>query len=142
MTMSGVNEIHQLAQLEAMQNGHSQLGPEHFLLGLLASKSKVYNHILSQTNLDLVTAREFIQATQTTGFDRSEGEELPLTEQSKSIMEYTWNVAVQLSHAWLDERHLWLGLLKSENNLAIDTLLHFGHNIEELRAETIKTFEI
>lgn len=141
MTISGVNEIYQLAQLESMKNAQSHLGPEHLLLGLLASKSKLYAYILLKTNLDLNTAREFIQCTQLGGVDRFGGEELPLTEQSKIIMEYTWSAAAQLGHEWLDERHLWLGLLKSENNLAIDTLLHFGHNIEALKAETIKTFE-
>jgi ATP-dependent Clp protease ATP-binding subunit ClpA len=98
------------AQEEAGQLGHSHIGTEHFLLGLLGEADGVAARALESLGVGLQPARERLEADSGRGSDRRA--DLPFTPEAKRILEFSLREALQLGHDYISTEHILLALVR------------------------------
>jgi len=127
------------AREEAVALGHSYVGCEHELLGLL-SDDGVASTVLENLGLDLSEVVGTVKRTLQPGAGdvRATGRDLPYTAPAKKVLEYAMNEARQLGHSYVGTEHLLLGLLREKQGIAAQVLNSLGVTLELARSETLR----
>jgi ATP-dependent Clp protease ATP-binding subunit ClpA len=120
------------AQQEAVAFGHSYIGTEHLLLGLL------YNEGLGRTTLnalgvELEPAREAIVAI--LGEPRVIIGQIIPTARVKKVIELSFEEARRMGHNYVGTEHMVLGLLVEGEGVAAKVLQDMGVTLDGARAE-------
>jgi hypothetical protein len=110
------------ARYWAAQRGSESIETEHLLLGLIEEDGSRIGRLLGNessresivSEIDLHTTRQE---------RRSEGLSVPLTSESKRILELAAEAADQLGHTEIETRHILLGFLRAEDSLATSILM-------------------
>ena len=124
-----VQKIMKNAKEEAIQLGHSYVGSEHLLLGILREVNCKAKEILEQVISDVEEIRIMIQEmlkTSTSG-TLTLGH-LPLTRRAERILRNTFAEASVLEQKTADDEHLLLAILKEKEGIAIEVLNAFEIN--------------
>lgn len=124
-----------LAQAEARDQGHSYIGSEHLLLGLLKEKGGAYS-ILSQVGVEYEAAKAAINAI----IAPEEGPvtSLNYTPRTKKIFELSLEVANELEHNYIGPEHLLLGILREGQGVAVLALKNMGLDTKGLEKSIIE----
>ncbi len=102
-----------LAQDEARQLGHGQIGSEHILLGMLSDGGGTAARALTSLGVTLEAAREQVAATAEPG--PAPAGHIPFTPPAKRSLELALREALQLGYDYIGTEHILLGLIREDN---------------------------
>ena len=117
-----VQNILKYAKEEAIRLGHSYVGSEHLLLGLLKEDSGLSNKILDIFDCRAIDIQSMIEdMIKTSGGTMTLGH-LPLTRRAERILRNAFNEATSLGATIADDEHLLLSILKETEGIAYEVL--------------------
>jgi hypothetical protein len=129
-----------LAQEEAESAGHSYIGPEHLLIGLLREEEGLAARALGTLGVALDGTREAIRAELGTTPRTAISQIIP-TARVKKVIEAAFEESQRMGHAYVGTEHLLLGLLIEGETLAARVLTDRGVTLERARAEIGRLLE-
>ena len=127
------------AKEEAIQLGHSYVGSEHLLLGIIREGSGKVVQILEALGCDLEEMRVMVEdMVKPSGGTMTLGH-LPLTRRAERILRNTFSEASNMGSSVADDYHLLLAILKESEGVAYEVLTAFEVDrnavIEHLKEE-------
>lgn len=125
------------ARYEASQYGSLYIETEHVLLGLLREDRPLAAKFLGGANTEPEIRTEIERQI----FRRERiatSVEVPLTAESKRILNFAAEEAERLGHRHVGTEHLLLGILRMEGSLAAQILQARGLRLEKIREELAK----
>ena len=123
-----VQSIMKYAKEEAIRLGHSYVGSEHLLLGLIREDSGVGSKIFDIYDCDIEDIRSMVEdMIKTSGGTMTLGH-LPLTRRAERILRNAFNEASTMGATIADDEHLLLAILKETEGIAYDVLN--AHNLD------------
>jgi ATP-dependent Clp protease ATP-binding subunit ClpC len=126
------------ARYEASRLGISVIEPEHLLLGVIRSPKGATAALLD--GLPLADVRIELESTLAPA-NIPTSVEIPFSEESKQVLQYTCEEADALKHRAIGAEHLVLGLLRTADSHAAATLARYGLQLESAR-ETLKSLTL
>jgi ATP-dependent Clp protease ATP-binding subunit ClpC len=131
-------KVMQLANQEAQRFSHQYIGTEHILLGLIKEGSGVAADVLKNLGIDPAKVRREIELIVQPGPNMMTMGKLPQTPRAKKVVEYAIDEARKINHDYVGTEHLLLGLVREEEGVAGQVLMHLGLKLQVLRDEVIK----
>ena len=124
------------ARYEASNYGSHYIETEHLLLGLLREDHALVARFrfLGQTKVDSEIRTE-IESRIERGEPFATSVEVPLSTDSKKVLNLAAKEAEQLGHRYIGTEHMLLGLLAVEGSLAAQILHARGLRLAEIRGE-------
>jgi ATP-dependent Clp protease ATP-binding subunit ClpC len=122
------------ARYEASQFGSPYIETEHILLGLLREDKALTNRFL-RSHTAVESIRKQIEAHTTVREQVSTSVDLPLSNESKSVLAFAAEEAERLSHKHIGTEHLLLGLLREEKCFGAQILHEHGLRLSTVREE-------
>jgi Clp amino terminal domain, pathogenicity island component len=112
-----------LAQEQALMLGHSQIGTEHLLLGVLAEREGVAGQVLASLGVDAESVRAQVvassgSANRSAGAERSGPRQIPFMPEAKKTLDGALREAIGLGHNYIGTEHLLLGLVRQPDGMA------------------------
>ena len=126
-----------LSQEEARRLGHSFVGTEQILLGLMGEGTGPAQQLLKSFGMRRREMRGHVERLvgRGSGFLSVEA---PFTPRAKRVLEASVYEARAIEHNYIGTEHLLLGLLDPYNlNVATRILMHLGYDIIEIRTEML-----
>jgi hypothetical protein len=121
-----------LAQEESRRLGHSFVGSEQILLGLIKEHTGIAARALNLTGVNIRDAQ--IEVEKIIG--RGPGNvpsEIPFTPRAKNLLVRSKREARQLGHNYVSTEHLLLGLLREEDGVGMRVLENLDVDSQKLR---------
>ena len=123
-----------LSQEEARRLGHSVVGTEHILLGLLAEGEDVAARTLLSLGISIDQVRGEVERIIGRGERPTEGR-IDFTPRSKRVLELAFDEARRLGHTYIGTEHLLLGLIREGEGVAAQVLHNLGADLDKVRAQ-------
>ncbi len=117
---------------EAVRMGHSYVGSEHLLLGLLSEKSGFSNKIFDFYNINLDHTIKMIEDLINTSKSTVTLGHLPLTRRAERIIKNAYHEASSKGFSTADDEHLLLAFLREPDGIAHDILDSFSFSYESI----------
>jgi len=108
------------AQHEARRLGHSHIGSEHLLLGLVHEGGTAVA-VLGALGVSSGAVRERTEQTAGTGSGPPPGH-IPFTPEAKKVLELSLREALELEHGYIGTEHILLGLIRAGEGVAYQVL--------------------
>jgi len=141
-----VKKVFELAIDEARRLGHSHVGTEHLLLGIVRESESTAAKVLSSFGVALERVRQQVIATlgqphaapqpaastarlQETGmgpFDR-------FTDRAKRVLALAQDEAIRFNHNYIGTEHILIGLIREEEGVAARALRTLGVGLDKAR---------
>jgi ClpA/ClpB-like protein len=134
-------EVVVLAQDEARRLGHSEVGTEHLLLGLLAVPEGAGARSLVALGIPLGDVRAELEERIGRG-EGAPGGHLPFVTQNKKVLELSLREALQLGHNYIGTEHILLGLIREGESGAAQVLAGRGADLAGVRQEVARQLVI
>ena len=125
------------AQEEARRTGHSVVGTEHLLLGLIGEATAAAALILKDLKVTLHESRRLIEGMTGRGSGYSPVN-IPFTPKAKKMFEQAFQEARQLGEQAIAPEHLLLAITSDPESLAAKILIMQGVDLIKLRGLLIK----
>jgi ATP-dependent Clp protease ATP-binding subunit ClpA len=125
------------ARYEASQYGSKQIGTEHILLGVLREGHTLVRQLLGP-EVDARQIRTEIEKVITKGETFSRSVEVPLSEESKKVLQFAAQEAERLGDYYVAIEHFLLGILMVDGSLAARILKERGGQLAPLRERLAK----
>src|SRR4051812_17442220 len=122
-----------LAQEEARRLGHTYIGTEHLLLGLLRESDGLAAKALTTLGIGVANVRAEIIDIIGEGSDPPTGH-IPFTPRSKKVLELSLREALQLGDNFIGTEHILLGLVREGEGVAAQVLVARGADLDRVRA--------
>lgn len=119
------------ARYEASQFGSARIETEHLLLGLLREDPRLSIHFLPGGAAERI--RKKMESLPFKGPKVSTSVDLPLSSAAKRVLTSAADEAERLSHKHIGTEHLFLGLLREEDELGAKILHEFGVTLATTR---------
>lgn len=135
-----VKDVITYSREEALRLGHSYIGVEHLLLGLIREGESVAVKVLVNLDVDLSKLRKVIEnsikstASQTPAKPAAGGM-IPLVKQAERILKITYLEAKTFKATLVGTEHLLLSILKDQDNVATRSLKSFNIDYQIVRDE-------
>ena len=129
-----VKKVLALAQKEAKQLGHTCVGTEHLLLGLLREGDGVAAKVLRSLDVDVEHTRQDILHELGENIRPEQKTAHNLTPRAQQTLVLAREEADRLNHNLLGTEHMLLGLIKLGQGTAVNVLAKLGMDLETLRA--------
>jgi ATP-dependent Clp protease ATP-binding subunit ClpA len=126
-----------LAQEEARDLGHSYIGTEHILLGLLRETDEIAAQALEALGIGLDAARREIRLIIGEGEGTALPTHIPFTPRAKKVLELSLREALQLGHNYIGTEHILLGLIREGEGVAAQVLVRLGADLNQVRQQVI-----
>jgi hypothetical protein len=121
------------AHAEARELGHTWIGTEHLLLGLLAGEG-VAAKALSASGASVTDLRDRVVAIIGEPEDSPEGQtHIPFTPRAKTVLELSLEEATAIGHNYIGTEHLLLALISHGEGVAATALEQAGLAGDSLR---------
>ena len=118
----GVQRILKFAKEEAVRLGHSYVGSEHILLGIIKDNNGNGYNILSSIGCDMAEMKSMIEEmVKPSGGTMTLGH-LPLTRRAERILRTTFSEAQNCDEKIANQIHLLLALVKEDEGLSNEVL--------------------
>ncbi len=125
-----VQIIMKYAKEEAIRLGHSYVGSEHLLLGMIRMGSGLSVKIMNIFDCNLADLRTMIEdMIKSSGGTMTLGH-LPLTRRAERILRNAYNEAAALGVSVADDEHLLLAMLKESEGIAFEVLNSYNIDYE------------
>jgi len=123
----GVKEVIQFSREEAIRLGHSYIGTEHLLLGLIRQGDGKAIKYLNSMGIDMLRLKKTVEDSirDTSGKTANIGN-IPLTKQAEKALKITYLEAKIFKDDVIRTEHLLLSILRDEDNVASQILNQFG----------------
>lgn len=125
------------ARYEASHYGSHTIESEHLLLGLLREDQALTTWFLGKGRVGTEIRAE-IESRVSPGERFSFSEEVPLSAESRSILDLAADEADRLAHRHIGTEHMLLGILRVEDSLAARILFRRGLKPEKIREQLAK----
>ncbi len=132
------NESLNQAINSASQMGHTYVGSEHLLLGLLKIGSGVAASTLAKYGITVDKIEELIRNNIGTGTSTRLSPDY-FTPRAKRVLEVAMHTAANMGKKYVGTEHILIGILNEQDNFAIRFLKELGCDVAAL---TLNTFEI
>ncbi len=123
-----------LAHQEAERMRQSVIGTEHLLLGLIEEEGGVAGRVLRELGLEPDRVREMVERM--SGFGQHRGGKIDLAPGTQQVLEFAIEEARRMGHHYIGTEHLLLGLVRSQEGLAMEVLRKLGVTSEQIRRQT------
>lgn len=133
----------------AQEMGHTYVGTEHILMGLLLTQDSIASRILTERGVSAESTKELIASSVGTGSPSSVSA-ADMTPMTKKVIEESAFVSARMSHNYIGTEHLLLAIISETESFANkliraqnasiadiknDLLEYFGASFEEERGE-------
>ena len=125
-----------LAQEEARRLGHTSIGTEHILLGLLREDDGSAAQALDSLGVGLEAAWDRVEAD--AGRGPGQSGHIPFTPEAKRTLELSLREALQLGENYIDTEHILLGLVRDPSSPGARTLAELGGTPEAVRQRVLE----
>ena len=125
------------ARYEASQYGSSTIASEHILLGLLREDRATMRQFAGPIQLG-PEIRSEIERLIKRGKPFATSVEVPLSDESKRILNFAGEEADRFSHRHIGTEHILLGILRLPDSLAAKLLLARGARADAIRQQIAK----
>jgi ATP-dependent Clp protease ATP-binding subunit ClpC len=126
------------ARYEASQYGSPYIETEHLLLGLMREDKALANRFL-RSHGSIESIRKEIEQRITIRERISTSVEVPLSQESKRILNFATEEAERLGHKHVGTEHLLLGILREEKCFGAEILQERGLRLTALREELARS---
>ncbi|MCB0481860.1 MAG: ATP-dependent Clp protease ATP-binding subunit [Flavobacteriales bacterium] len=133
-----VKDVIAFSREEALRLGHDYIGVEHFMLGIIRKGEGMAIRILNNLDVDLAELRRNIENAITPSGNLPKpagGSNIPLVKQAEKILKVTYLQAKLFKSSMIGTEHLLLSILKEEDNLASQSLMHMNVNYKLVSEE-------
>ena len=121
-----VQRIIKQSKEEAIRLGHSYVGSEHLLLGLLKGKNGLSKKVLDVYDVDPTEMVAMIEdMIKSAGGTMTLGH-LPLTRRAERVLRNAFGEASTRGDTIADDEHLFLAMLKEKEGIACEVLKSFS----------------
>lgn len=120
--------------------GHSFVGTEHILLGILKEGGNA-GAVLTEAGANSENIKNEIIGIEGKGQLGYEPQSLPLTPRSKRLIELSRAVARSLSHNFVAPEHILLAVTEDDESLAYTILNRLSVDLNKLKEKLIESFE-
>ncbi len=127
------------AHESAVKMGHTYIGSEHILLGLVKEENGIAHEILNSHNVTAEKIIEKIERYVGTGNALPQGTELPITPRSKRILEMSAEEARNLGHSYIGTEHILMGIIRDGDGVGAKILEMLVPDIGTLYAEMMRS---
>ncbi|MDQ6806585.1 MAG: hypothetical protein M3065_16835 [Actinomycetota bacterium] len=132
-----VDQVVQLAQVQARELKHNQLGTADLLLGLLGQEEGIAARVLA--SLDVTFERVRAQVVRIVGVGEEDSpSQVPFTPRAKKVLELSVREALSLGHNYIGPELILLGIAREDTGAASRILLDFDVDAEKLRHEVVR----
>lgn len=126
-----------LALEEARGFGHSQIGTEHILLGLIHEGAGVAASAIESLGVTEAAVRDRVKDVKEQGVSTSQGQ-VPFTPRAKKVLELTLREALQLGHNHIGTEHILLAIVREGEGVAAQVLVSLGVELSRVRQRVIQ----
>ena len=127
-----------LARQTAGEYGHSYVGTEHLLLGILREPAGLGGNVLRRSGLDAGAAFELL--TKRVGRGTPGTPVQGLTSRGRQVLRQAAADADRLGHSYVGTEHLLLGILREPESTAARVLLDAGQDLNRLYTQVLSHF--
>ncbi len=129
------------AQQTAQDMGHTYIGSEHLLLGLVEESESVASRMLTAKGVDAIRLRGLIAEVSGMG-SKSQVGASDMTPRTKRIIEEAASVSAHSTSAFIGSEHLLLALLNEKDCVGVKILEECGISVSELRSDVTAYFDM
>ena len=122
-----------LAQEEAAELGHTRVGTEHLLLGLVRAEDELVGPVLAEAGIGLEPLRERVAAVAPGPRRRA-----PFSRAARRALEQSLREAQALGDRFIGAEHVLLGLIADERAGSLALVRDLGADPDELRAAVLE----
>ncbi|MFZ1658655.1 MAG: ATP-dependent Clp protease ATP-binding subunit, partial [Flavobacteriales bacterium] len=132
-----VREVIGFSREEALRLGHTRIGIEHILLGLIRDGEGNAVKILRHMDVDLEDLRKMVEGAMepASGMRPPEKDKITLVKQAEKMLKITFLEAKLFKSPQIDTEHVLLSMLKDQDNLATRALHKFHVDYEGVKHE-------
>jgi ATP-dependent Clp protease ATP-binding subunit ClpC len=133
-----VKQILSKSRDEAIRLGHNYIGTEHILLGILSESDTLAIKVLQSLDIDTSDIRQTIEDNINSSSDSNNKlhvGSLPLNTQAEKVLKVTFLEAKQLKSEEICPEHIFLSMLKNNDNAASKVLNQFDVDYDIYKAE-------
>jgi ATP-dependent Clp protease ATP-binding subunit ClpC len=127
-----------LAQEEAQSRGHTYVGCEHLVVGLIGEVEGIAAHALVSCGLTLAVARATLDRILPRGPAFSPPHRLPFTPRVTHALDQAQEAALEVGHPDIGSEHLLLGILREGENVGCRLLLESGLDLQAVRLNVLQ----
>ena len=127
-----------LANKEAERLNHSEIGPEHILLGMLILDSGVAVSVLKSMGVNLTQLRLEVEKCFSTTGGTGETGVRPLSSATKKLLAVATYEAQSMNYNFIGTEHILLAILRDGENSASRVLKNLNVDINKVREEIIR----
>lgn len=125
-----------LAQEEAARLGHSNIGTEHILLGLLREGEGIAAKALVALGLGLEKIQKEVENL--IGRGSNQPTNIAYTPRAKKVIELSMDEARKLGHTYVGTEHILLGLIREGEGVAARVLNNLGVSLNKARQQVLQ----
>jgi len=125
-----------LSQEEAVRLGHSNIGTEHILLGLVKEGKGIAAKAL--TSLGLQTEKIQEEVEKLIGIGKQPMQSIHYTPRAKKVVELSQDEARKLGHSYVGTEHILLGLIREGEGVAARVLNNLGVSLNKARQQVLQ----
>lgn len=125
-----------LSQHSAMELGHSYVGTEHLLLGLVREGTGIASRVLQSQGVS--EEKILKEIDELIGKGDSKGQPLDFTPRTKRVLELALREARKLGHNYIGTEHLLLGIMREGESVAVRILMDIGIDPQKLLNDIVK----
>ena len=133
---NSAQKVIQIASEIATELGHSYIGTEHILYGLIKEGSGVAAKVLENQGIEPDMVIDKI--VELVGNETPVNETIGFTPRSKRVIENAFIEARKLGYNYIGTEHMLLGILKEGDSIAARILIELNTNIPKLYNEIVK----
>ncbi len=127
-----------LAQAEARGFGHSHVGTEHLLLGLIAEETGAAGRAFAKLGVTLDAARDAVMALIRPGDPAPPEQQIPFSPRAKGTLEASLRQAMGFKDTSIDTEHILLALLIERDGRTASVLASLACPPDLLREAVIE----
>ena len=135
---ASAESVLEIANDLAEEMGHSYIGTEHLLFGLIKEGSGVASKIFENANIE---AEDVLEKIDELIGSENNGSKIPVgfTPRTKRTFENAYLEAKKLGVDYIGTEHILLGILREIDSIAVRILLDLGMDIENIYTEIMNT---
>lgn len=138
----GVKKVMKYAQEESIRLGHSYVGTEHLLLGLIREGKGKGATVLANLGLNLdVIKQQVIDYVSSSDNVMPAGQQVPFTPRAKHILEVAHHEASEMKAQYVGTEHLLLALVRDREGVAAQILAAYGVDHKAVKEEIAALLE-